>query len=232
MSRSCLLYYITDRTAFPGDDRTRRRHLLDKIAEAASAGIDYIQLREKDLPTRDLESLAREAIRIIGQGKLTTDHRPLPTALLINSRTDIALAAKAAGVHLRSSDISPQEVILAWRRAGAPTRELSPQNPLITVSCHSPAEVIQAATNHATFAVFAPVFEKNNIPGAGLEPLRQACLAKIPVLALGGVTLQNATSCMQAGAAGIAAIRLFQENDIATIVRNLRASESQSDAIH
>ena len=232
MSRSCLLYYITDRTAFPGDDRTRRRHLLDKIAEAASAGIDYIQLREKDLPTRDLESLAREAIRIIGQGKLTTDHRPLPTALLINSRTDVALAAKAAGVHLRSSDISPQEVRLAWRGAGAPARELSPQNPLITVSCHSPAEVIQAATNHATFAVFAPVFEKNDTLANGLEPLRQACLAKIPVLALGGVTLQNATSCMQAGAAGIAAIRLFQENDIATIVRNLRASESRSEAIH
>src|SRR5258708_37000473 len=175
MSRSCLLYYITDRTAFPGNDPTRRRHLLDKIAEAAAVGIDYIQLREKDLPTRDLESLAREAIRIIGQGKLTTAHRPLPTALLINSRTDVALAAKAAGVHLRSSDISPQEVRAVWRGTGAPAPELS-QNPLITVSCHSPAEVIQAATNHATFAVFAPVFEKNDTPGAGLEPLRQACL--------------------------------------------------------
>jgi len=233
MPESSILYYITDRTAFPGDDRTRRRHLLDKIAEAAATGIDYIQLREKDLPTRDLESLAREAIRIIGQGKLTTDHCPLTTALLINSRTDVALAAKAAGVHLRSNDISPQEVRTAWNcGAGAPARELSPQNPLIAVSCHSPAEVIQAAANQATFAVFAPVFEKNNTPGTGLEPLRQACLAKIPVLALGGVTLQNATSCMQAGAAGIAAIRLFQENDIATIVRNLRASESQSDAIH
>ena len=63
MAKSCILYYITDRTAFPGDDRTRRHHLLDKITEAASAGIDYIQLREKDLPTRDLESLAREAGR-------------------------------------------------------------------------------------------------------------------------------------------------------------------------
>ena len=53
----CLLYYITDRTAFAGDEPTRRRCLLEKIREAASAGIDYIQLREKDLPTRDLESL-------------------------------------------------------------------------------------------------------------------------------------------------------------------------------
>ena len=227
MPESCLLYYITDRTAFPGNELTRRRHLLDKIAEAAAAGIDFIQLREKDLPSRDLESLAREAMQIIAQKrKLATDHRPLPTALLINSRTDVALAAKAAGVHLRSNDISPQEVRAVWRGAGAPARELSPRNPLIALSCHSPEEVIQAAANQATFAVFAPVFEKRDSPGSiptGLEALRQACLAKIPVLALGGVTLQNAASCMQAGAAGIAAIRLFQENDIAAIVRKLRS---------
>ncbi len=63
----CLLYYITDRTAFPGDEPTRRRRLLEKIAEAARAGVDYIQLREKDLSTRDLESLAREAVK---------NHRP------------------------------------------------------------------------------------------------------------------------------------------------------------
>jgi len=228
MPESSILYYITDRTAFPGNEPTRRRHLLDKIAEAAATGIDYIQLREKDLPTRDLESLAREAMQIISQKrKLTTDHCPLTTALLINSRTDVALAAKAAGVHLRSSDISPQEVRLAWRGAGAPARELSPQNPLITVSCHSPAEVEKAATNQATFAVFAPVFEKKDSPGSiptGLEALRQACRAKIPVLALGGITMQNAELCLEAGAAGIAAIRLFQENDIATIVRELRYS--------
>src|SRR5205807_235383 len=225
MAKSCILYYITDRTAFPGDDRTRRHHLLDNITEAASAGIDYIQLREKDLPTRHLESLAREAMRIIGQEKSATDHCPLTTALLINSRTDIALAAKAAGVHLRSSDISPQEVRLAWRGAGAPARELSPQNPLIVLSCHSQEEVEKAAANQATFAVFAPVFEKNNSPAsnpAGLEALHQACRAKIPILALGGITMQNAELCLEAGAAGIAAIRLFQENDIATIVRKLR----------
>src|SRR5229473_6111864 len=226
MADGCILYYITDRTAFISDDRTRRRRLLDKITEAASHGIDYVQLREKDLPTRDLASLAREAMQIIAQKrKLATDHRPLPTALLINSRTDIALAAKAAGVHLRSNDISPQEVRAVWRGAGAPARELSPQNPLIAVSCHSPAEVIQAAANQATFAVFAPAFEKRDSPGSiptGLEALRQACRANIPVLALGGVTLQNAHSCLEAGAAGVAAIRLFQENDIAKVVHELR----------
>jgi thiamine-phosphate pyrophosphorylase len=225
MSRSCILYYITDRTAFPGDDRNRRRHLLEKIAEAASQQVDYIQLREKDLPTRDLEQLASEAMRIIcRESKLTTDHCPLTTALLINSRTDIALSTGAAGVHLPANDVSPQEVRAAWKcGAGAPARELSPRSPQISVSCHSPQEAAEAARNQATLALFAPVFKKKDASPAGLEALRQACQAKIPVLALGGVTLQNAHSCLEAGAAGIASIRLFQENDIATIVRTLRS---------
>jgi thiamine-phosphate pyrophosphorylase len=227
MPESPLLYYITDRTAFPGDEPTRRQRLLDKIAEAASQGIDYIQLREKDLSTRDLESLAREAIRIIGRAKkLATDHWPLTTALLINSRTDVAIATAADGVHLRSNDISPQEVRAAWQGscgAGALAREISPRKPLIAISCHSPQEVAKAIANQATLAVFAPVFEKTNTQPTGLEALRQACQAKIPVLALGGVTLQNAQSCLQAGAAGIAAIRLFQENEIDKIVRQLRS---------
>jgi len=214
-----LLYYITDRTAFPGDERTRRIRLLDKIAEAASQGVDYVQLREKDLSPRDLESLAREAMQIIGK------KRKLTTALLINSRTDVAIATAANGVHLQSNDVSPQEVRAAWRgscREGAPAREIQPRSPLIAISCHSAEEVSKAASNQATLAVFAPVFEKQAAQPTGLEALRQACQAKIPVLALGGVTLQNAQSCLQAGAAGIAAIRLFQENNIATVVRQLR----------
>jgi thiamine-phosphate pyrophosphorylase len=227
MPKSCALYYITDRTAFPGDEPTRRTRLLEKIAEAASQGIDYIQLREKDLSTRDLESLAREVMQIISENrKPSTDHWPPTTALLINSRTDVAIATCAAGVHLRSNDVSPQEVRTAWHEscgAGAPAREIQPRNPLIAVSCHSPQEVAQAAANQATLAVFAPVFEKKDAQPTGLEILKQACQAKIPVLALGGVTLQNAQSCLQAGAAGIAAIRLFQENDIAKIIRQLRA---------
>jgi thiamine-phosphate pyrophosphorylase len=219
MAESCLLYYITDRKAFPGDEPARRRILLDKIAEAASAGVNYIQLREKDFSTRDLESLARDAMQII-RGQTSS------SALLINSRTDVALSAKASGVHLRSHDLSPQEARQAWRcGAGAPARELSSREPLIAVSCHSLEDVSQAAVNAATFAVFGPVFEKKDAPSSnptGLGTLRQACRAKIPVLALGGVALENSKSCLEAGASGIAAIRLFQENDISTIVRQLR----------
>ena len=222
MPPRCLLYYITDRTAFPGDELASRRRLLEKIREAAIAGVDFIQLREKDLPTRDLETLAREAVSAIAQ--LRTENRELRTFLLINSRTDLALAVQADGVHLRSDDVSPQEVRVIWKcGAGAPARANSPQDPLIAVSCHSPAEVAQAAANNATFAVFSPIFEKNGAHPAGLEALRQACKIKIPVLALGGVTLANAHSCLTAGAAGIAAIRLFQENDIAAVVHRLRS---------
>ncbi len=229
MAESCLLYYITDRTAFSGDESARRRSLLEKIAEAARAGVDYIQLREKDLPTRELESLARDAVTLVA--RLRTENRELRTALLINSRTDVALAAQADGIHLRSDDISPEEVRAIWNKcgaslcgAGAPARELSPPRPLIAVSCHSPEEVAKAKDNGATFAVFAPVFEKKDSPHTrpqGLDLLHQACQANIPVLALGGITLTNADSCLEAGAAGIAAIRLFQENDIAEVAARL-----------
>jgi thiamine-phosphate pyrophosphorylase len=225
MAEGCVLYYITDRTAFAADEPTRRRRLLDKISEAARAGVDYIQLREKDLPTRELEMLAQEAVDILRQ--LRTENRELRTVLLINSRTDVALASGADGVHLRSDDIRPREVRAIWTKcgAGAPARELLPQGPLIGVSCHSPGEVKQAEADGATFAVFAPVFEKKDVPNAqsaGLAELREACKAKIPVLALGGITLENAKSCLEAGGAGIAAIRLFQEQDIEKVVCRLR----------
>jgi thiamine-phosphate pyrophosphorylase len=226
MPESPLLYYITDRKSFPGDERQRRTRLLDKIAEAASANIDYIQLREKELPIRDVESLAREAMRIIQEVRTENPH--LRTALLINSRADVSIATNAAGVHLPADDLMPAEVREIWKTscgAGALAREISPRTPLISISCHSPEELFSAANNGADLAIFAPIFEKKDAPGTrpqGLESLRQACRANIPVIALGGITLQNAESCLQAGAAGIAAIRLFQENNIATIVRDLR----------
>ena len=219
----CLLYYITDRTAFPGDESTRCRRLLEKIAEAARAGVDYIQLREKDLSTRALEALARAAADVAG--RLRAENRELKTALLINSRTDVALAAHADGVHLRSEDISPQEVREIWSRsrgAETPVRK----TPIIGISCHSPAEAGRAAAAAATFAVFSPVFEKKDARTArptGLAQLKQACNASIPVLALGGVTVANALSCLEAGAAGIAAIRLFQETHVASVAESLRA---------
>ena len=229
-----LLYYITDRKAFAGDESLQRRLLLEKIAEAARCGIDYIQLRERDLPGRELESLAREAVRAIREAEHPRNVRQeLQTRLLVNSRTDVALVTRADGVHLRSDDISPADVRRIWQvSASAPStsseqsavHEKLDELPIIGVSCHTLEEVRQAAEQRAEFAVFAPVFEKKDSPArpAGLAALKEACCAAIPVFALGGVTLQNAQSCFDAGAAGVAGIRLFQENEIASIVRMIR----------
>ena len=206
-----LLYYITDRAQFSGDEPSRRRQLLDKISEAASAGVDFIQLREKDLTTRDLETLAREAIT-----RLRTANQDLKTRLLINSRSDVAIAAGANGVHLRSDDISPEIVRSIW-----PCGAVTAAPVTVAVSCHSVREV--SAAQGADFAVFGPVFEKGKVAPTGLDALRQACQYNIPVLALGGVTLAKAQACLEAGAAGIAAIRLFQENNLSQLIPKLRA---------
>ena len=207
-----LLYYITDRKQFPGTDQKRWERLLDNICEAARRGIDYIQLREKDLSGRELERLAREVAQMIRASGSKTQ-------LLINSRTDIALAVGADGVHLRSSDIYPKDVRKIWREANGA------KDPVVAVSCHTEAEVIAAKQSGADFVVFGPVFEKSELAEihvAGLQGLGSACRHDIPVLALGGVTLTNAQSCIEAGAAGIAGIRLFQKNEIEEMVKTLR----------
>jgi len=214
-----FLYYITDRSQFPGDETTRCRRLLEKISEAARAGVDYIQLREKDLPARPLEELARDAVRVLEDEKRAAN-REQRTAFLINCRTDVALAVRANGVHLRSDDITPAEV-----RHICSIRANGPVPLIISQTCHQPTEVQHAAAAGADLALFAPVFEKKDLPqskAAGLDALHKACQYQLPVLALGGITLQNATACLEAGAAGIAAIRLYQENDIAEVARKLR----------
>ena len=110
MAERCLLYYITGRSEFRGDESARRRALLAKIAEAARAGVDYIQLREKDLSTRELETLAREAVTFVRENQPDPGHGLPATRLLINSRTDVALAVGADGVHLRADDVAPHDV--------------------------------------------------------------------------------------------------------------------------
>jgi thiamine-phosphate pyrophosphorylase len=219
-----LLYYITARAQFPGDEAAQRRSLLHKIEQAARCGIDYIQLREKDLTVHELERLAAEAVSAVRSNSRRTAGGESSTHLLINSRSDVALAVGADGVHMRAEDISVHEVRELWKVASE--RSESGGFPIISVACHGDAEVARAAAENADLAIFAPVFEKNGSPGAtstGLEALRQACRYNVPVLALGGVTLETIPACLNCGAAGIAAIRLFQENDVAEIVDRLRA---------
>jgi len=221
-----LLYYITDRLQFPGAEGARRERLLATIAAAARAGLDYIQLRERDLTARDLEGLACETMQAVREANRSSSRPAVPaTRLLINSRTDIALAASADGVHLRSVDLAPSEARAIWGRSVAAGVQNGNSRFLVAASCHTAAEVRLAEAHGADFAVFAPVFEKRGMPGAspgGLDVLRKACQEKLPVLALGGITLENARSCLEAGAAGIAGIRLFQQGNIETIVAELR----------
>jgi thiamine-phosphate pyrophosphorylase len=210
-----LLCYITDRSQFSGNESARHHRLLEKITEAARCGVDFIQLREKDLIARELEWLAGEALCAVRENSSSA------TQLLINSRTDVALAVGTDGVHLRSDDISPSDVrkILNHHALGARARLT------IGVSCHSIREVRQAV-DHADFVVYGPVFEKNEVSrrgAAGVEALHQACRERIQVLALGGITVENAGDCLQAGAAGIAGIRVFQENEVGKVVKALRA---------
>jgi thiamine-phosphate pyrophosphorylase len=219
-----LLYYITDRSQFGGDEASRRKKLLDKIAEAADCGVDFIQLREKDLSTHELELLARDAVRVVRENSPrlgTSGH--VATRLLVNSRTDVAIACGADGVHLRSDDISPDIVREIWRRSLIPGRA----NPFVSVACHTVPEVTVAAEKGSNIPLFGPIFGKREgrtpVPPVGLSLLKDACQQKISITALGGITLENARTCLGAGAAGIAGIRIFQENEISQVVRHLRS---------
>lgn len=192
-----VVCYVTDRKALATEEPVRS--VAEKIRLAAAAGADWVQIREKDLPARELLQLAREAVQ-------NTRAR-----ILVNDRLDVALAAGAPGVHLGRTSLPVADVV-RWCRAGN-----APQDFLIGVSCHSLDEVREAETAGADYAFFGPVFDTpSKRPfGApqGIAHLGEVCrAASIPVIAIGGVEEENAVSCIRAGAAGVAAIRMFQES--------------------
>jgi thiamine-phosphate pyrophosphorylase len=223
-ARKPIFCYVTDRRALQaaaiasdslaGDSiPLGLRFLRDSIRRAARAGADWIQIREKDLEARTLAELARFAI---------AETRASPARVFVNDRLDIALAAAAAGVHLGEKSL-PLEPAIEWRRsAGRPDF-------LVGVSCHSLESARAAGRGGANYIFFGPVFATPSKAafGApqGIERLREVCAAvEIPVLAIGGVNLENARACLAAGAAGIAAIRLFQEaKDEAELAAKLKA---------
>jgi thiamine-phosphate pyrophosphorylase len=169
--------------------------LLSTISRNLAAGVDWIQIREKDLTARDLFELTLRVLAL---------PNPRGVKILVNSRIDVALAAGALGAHLPSSSPAPR----AWRA-------MLPPGFLLGASCHSPEEVRAAAGEGADYVFFGPVFaplsKSTLLPPVGIAGLAAAvAAAKIPMLALGGITRSNTVTCIEAGAAGVAGISLYQ----------------------
>jgi thiamine-phosphate pyrophosphorylase len=166
----------------------KRSDALETSRRQIACGIDMIQIREKDLDAAELLDLSRTIVDLA---------RGTSTRILVNDRLDVALASLAHGVHLPAD--------------GLPARLVRPHIGLVGVSTHSLDQVRRAEQDLADFVVFGPVFETPGKRPQGLDALEVACRAvRIPVLAIGGMTAENAGEALRAGAAGIAGIRMFQ----------------------
>jgi thiamine-phosphate pyrophosphorylase len=176
---------------------------MEHVRRWSHEGVDYVQLREKQMAAGELVKLAVAMQAVLRESGTTK--------LLVNGRPDVAIAAVADGVHLTSQEgeLAVEQVREVFEAAGA-------SRPLVSVSCHTLEEVRRAVSEGVDFILFGPVFEKRVEgemvgDGVGLENLQEACDAadRTPVLALGGVTWPRAELCIEAGASGVAGIRLF-----------------------
>jgi thiamine-phosphate pyrophosphorylase len=217
------LCYVTDRHLLRSQQPSGAAStddLLVSIERAVAAGIDWIQIREKDLPARELLKLTRRAISVTRQ-EANTQAR-----IMVNDRLDVALAAHAAGVHLGGDSIPVAEAV-QWCRAGN-----APPDFMVGASCHNVQAAIEAERAGGNYIFFGPVYEtpakmKFGAP-QGVDKLAEVCRSvQIPVLAIGGIDEKNAGTCVRVGAAGIAAIRLFQQPpdaaSLGSVVSRLRA---------
>ncbi len=180
------LYLITDRLQLP-----EGRQLLIVIEELLQAGLQMLQLREKDLSAAELLPLAAD---------LRTLTRHYNCALLINDRVDVAMAVGADGVHLAGHSMPPTAA-----------RKLLGPNKLIGVSTHCLEDILAAAAQGANFVTFGPVFHTPSKAAygepVGLKKLQQVCAeTSIPVYGLGGIKTNNCAAVTQTGAHGIALI--------------------------
>jgi thiamine-phosphate pyrophosphorylase len=220
---------VTDRRSLPGSSRDVYDVLGEKIAATIAAGIDWVQIREKDASAKRIASLiARSTVASTSSASPRTPasgERSIGTRLILNDRLDVALAEGLGGVHLGELGLPVHE---AKQLA---TRIAAERDFLVGASCHSLEAASAAARDGADYIFFGPVFATPSkaVFGApqGLRCLAEVCAAiSIPVLAIGGITLENAQFCLHAGASGIAAIRLFQDaSDVAGRINAVHALE-------
>jgi thiamine-phosphate pyrophosphorylase len=198
------LFYITDRAQL-------ETPLEEKIAQAIDAGVDWIQIREKDLTARQLLALAERAA--------SHARRAGTTRVVVNDRIDVALAANAHGVHLTARSMPVAEA-----------RRMVPEGFMIGKSCHSLVDAQAAESAGADYILLGPIFPTPSKdpygPPLGLATLGEVTAkVSIPVFGLGGISLENAAECLAQGAAGVAGIRLFQEAvSISELVSSLHAT--------
>jgi thiamine-phosphate diphosphorylase len=190
--------------------------LVDIVRAAARAGVHLIQLRERALDDRDLATLA---------GKCVNAVRGTRTRIVVNDRLDVALAARAHGVHLKGDSFPAQRA-----------RELAADGFLIGRSVHSVAEAERASQGGAVdYLMFGTVFASGSKPG--LEPDGPAMLAdaasaaKVPLLAVGGITADNAALVARAGADGLAAIGLFAGRPADSFAETVRRLTGAFDSL-
>jgi thiamine-phosphate pyrophosphorylase len=203
------LCYVTGRRDFPDTaPENSRSALIQKIGAILSGGVDWVQIREKDLSAKDLAAVTRQALSLAAAPRAG---RPDAARILVNDRLDIALTERSGGVHLgeRSLPVKEAKRLVALRGAG--------KDFLVGASCHSLDSVKSAEADGVDYVFFGPVFATPSKAafGApqGVDRFAEVCSSvSIPVLAIGGITLENAARCFAAGAAGIAAIRLFQDS--------------------
>ena len=196
-----LRYAITDRRAFSGDERLRSAAVAASAKRWAEAGIEFVQIREKDLSEADLILLAkrfRASLPMRGGTRLLVN-APLEMAVRL------AVGSGADGIHVPLRDLASLAAAV-WTEGS---------KPMVSVSCHALEEVRLAEAQGADLILFGPVFEKRVggevvRAGVGVGALRQAAtLAPGRVLALGGVASEYAAICVEAGAVGVAGIRMF-----------------------
>jgi thiamine-phosphate pyrophosphorylase len=221
--RRPILCYVTDRRSLAKAAEGGACHaLLHVIEAAAAAGIDWIQIREKDLSAREHSWLTHEALCRTARSQ---GDRGIAPRIIVNERLSVALSEGASGVHLGVGSLPLKEIRSSL--AGHELHHSGKPPILIGSSCHSQQATALAAADGADYIIFGPIFATPSKamygPPQGLDRLAEVCASvSIPVLAIGGITLENAASCLAHGASGLAAIRLFQDaSDLKTVVERL-----------